>query len=102
MRVTVSFSTFDPLFSDAPALCDLCESKPSVFRFQTRTDDDAAQLRPVHGFCCSPCATELLDKVQREECLTWEKEELSVECDEVDVENFHERRLATFGVPDRN
>ena len=41
-------------------------------------------------------------RVQREECLTWEKEELPVECDEVDVANFHERRLATFGVPDRN
>jgi hypothetical protein len=102
MRVTVSFSTFDPLFSDAPSLCEVCESKPSVFRFESHSDDDSPEHRPVKGFCCPPCATGVLDKLQREESLTWEEEEVSMKGEEVDVSDFHKRRLATFGAPDRN
>jgi len=33
MRNQLCFSTFDPLFSDAPSLCDICDTKPSVFHF---------------------------------------------------------------------
>lgn len=31
MRDKGSFSTFDPLFSDAPALCDLCANRNHQF-----------------------------------------------------------------------
>lgn len=97
MRVTVSFSTFDPLFSDAPALCDVCEAKPSVYQFESHSDDDSPAHRPVTGFCCAACAIEMLDKLRSEESLAWEEEEASVKGQGLDVSTFHQRRLATFG-----
>jgi hypothetical protein len=51
MRDTLCFSMFDPLFSDAPSRCDLCENKPSVFQFRSATSDSEA--RPAKGFCCA-------------------------------------------------
>jgi hypothetical protein len=102
MRDQLSFSTFDPLFSDAPNLCDVCETKPSAFQFESRSSDENAERRPVKGFCCAPCATVLLEKLQRAESLVWAEEEASVQADEVDVSDFHKRRLATFGPPGRN
>ena len=102
MRVTVSFSTFDPLFSDAPCLCDVCESKPSVFQFESHSDNDSSKNRPVNGYCCAACAIELLEKLRREESLSWEQEEVSVRGQGVDVSDFHQRRLATFGAHGRN
>jgi hypothetical protein len=102
MRDTVSFSSFNPLFSDAPARCDICESKPSVFQFESHSADDSPEPRPVKGFCCASCATLLLDKLQREESLAWAEEEASFRIDEVEVSDFHQRRLATFGTPNRS
>ena len=95
MRATVSFSTFDPLFSDAPSLCDQCESKPSVFQFEAHSGDDSPEHRQK-GFCCADCATELLSELRREESQAWAEEEQSVK-QEIDVSEFHQRRLATFG-----
>jgi hypothetical protein len=102
MRNELCFSTFDPLFSDAPCLCDICETKPSVFQFESGStesgsrESDAAS-RPVQGYCCAPCAVELLNKLQDTESLAWAEEEVSVQKDGMDVSEFNTRRLATFG-----
>jgi hypothetical protein len=102
MRNKLSFATFDPLFSDAPSLCDVCETKPSVFQFENRNSDDSTECPTVKGFCCAPCATLLLKNLQRAESLTWAEEEVSVQAEDVDVADFHKRRLATFGTLGRN
>ena len=102
MRNKLSFATFDPLFSDAPSLCDVCETKPSVFQFENRNSDDGTECPTVKGFCCAPCATLLLKDLQRAESLTWAEEEISVQAEDVDVADFHKRRLATFGTLGRN
>ena len=95
MRVTLSFSTFDPLFSDAPLLCDVCETKPSVFHFKSQHADETQ--RPARGFCCSACAVDLLGRLQRAESLSWAEEEVSVQSEGGDVGDLHARRVATFG-----
>jgi hypothetical protein len=97
MRNQLSFSTFDPLFSDAPALCDICEGKPSVFQFESGSSDNRAVCHPVRGYCCAACATQLLNQLQAAESLAWAEEETSVQKDGVDISEFHTRRLATFG-----
>jgi hypothetical protein len=102
MRVTLSFSTFDPLFSDAPSLCDVCESKPSVFHFESHRDDDGPDRPPATGYCCSSCAVDLLDRLQRAESLAWAEEEIAVQSTGGDVTDFHTRRVATFGSSNRN
>ena len=97
MRNQLSFSTFDPLFSDAPCLCDLCETKPSVFQFESGSPESNAASPSVKGFCCSSCATQLLDRLEQSESLAWAEEEASVRKEGGDVADFHTRRLATFG-----
>lgn len=97
MRNELCFSTFDPLFSDAPCLCDLCEAKPSVFQFESDSTERNPECRPVKGYCCASCAVELLSKLQDAESLAWAEEEVSVQKDGMDVSDFHTRRLATFG-----
>jgi hypothetical protein len=97
MRNQLSFSTFDPLFSDAPCLCDLCQTKPSVFQFEGGNPENNTAIHPANGFCCSSCATQLLDQLQQAESLAWAEEEASVGKEGGDVTEFHTRRLATFG-----
>jgi len=96
MRDTISFSTFDPLFSDAPSLCDVCESKPSIFEFESHGSGDGTRRRKK-GFCCASCAAVLLAELQREESVAWAEEEASMRSDGLDMTDFHTRRLATFG-----
>ena len=97
MRNQLSFSTFDPLFSDAPSLCDICEAKPSVFQFESGSSENKAACHPVRGYCCDACATQLLNQLQAAESLAWAEEEASVQKDGIDISEFHTRRLATFG-----
>ena len=96
MRNELCFSTFDPLFSDAPSLCDICETKPSVFQFESGSTEGNPTC-PVKGYCCASCAVQLLNKLQDAESLAWAEEEVSVQKDGMDVSEFHTRRLATFG-----
>jgi hypothetical protein len=100
MRNTLCFSTFDPLFSDAPSSCDLCRKAPSVFQFRNATSDKECQ--PAKGFCCSACATVLLGKLERTESLEWAQEATSVEADGADASELHTRRLAAFGIKSKN
>ena len=95
MRDTLCFSSFDPLFSDAPAVCDLCEKQPSVFHFRSATSDSEAH--PAKGFCCAACASVLLGRLERAESLVWAQEEASVRAEGSDVSEFRKRRLAAFG-----
>ena len=97
MRNELCFSTFDPLFSDAPCLCDLCEGKPSVFQFESGSTESKTKCRPAKGYCCASCAVEMLNQLQDAESLAWAEEELSVQKEGMDVSDFHTRRLATFG-----
>jgi len=97
MRNQLSFSTFDPLFSDAPSLCDICEVKPSVFQFESGSSDSNPACHPVRGYCCESCSTQLLKQLQEAESLAWAEEEVSVQRDGIDISEFHTRRLATFG-----
>jgi len=96
MRDTLCFSMFDPLFSDAPSRCDLCENKPSVFQFRSATSDSEA--RPAKGFCCAECASLLLGRLKRAESLVWAEEEASVKAEGADASELHRRRVTTFGI----
>jgi hypothetical protein len=102
MRNQLCFSTFDPLFSDAPSLCDICDTKPSVFHFESCSSENNPACRAIKGYCCAACATRLLDQLQDAESLAWAQEEASVQKDGVDVSELHSRRLATFGAQGRN
>lgn len=102
MRNQLTFSTFDPLFSDAPCLCEICETKPSVFQFENGSSEVNPERRPVKGFCCAACATQLLEQLEQAESIAWEEEEVSVRKDGGDVGEFHTRRLATFGTCSRS
>ena len=95
MRNTISFSTFDPLLSDAPSLCDVCETKPSILEFESHGEGGTARRKK--GFCCSSCASVLLAELQEEESAAWAEEEASMRSDGLDMTDFHTRRLATFG-----
>ena len=95
MRDTLCFSTFDPLFSDAPSSCDLCEDSPSVFHFRSSAHESDTQ--PAKGFCCAACASVLLGKLERAESLVWAQEEASVKAEGSDISELHKRRVATFG-----
>ena len=97
MRITVSFSTFDPFLNDAPSLCDLCESKPSVFHFERASSEETPERLPARGFCCAQCASQMLEGLQQTESTAWAEEEALVKAQGVDVSDFHDRRLATFG-----
>lgn len=96
MRDTISFSTFDPLLSDAPSLCDVCETKPSIFEFESHGSNNGTSRRKK-GFCCASCAAVLLAELQKEESVAWAQEEASMLSDGLDMTDFHTRRLATFG-----
>ena len=100
MRDTLCFSTFDPLFSDAPSVCDLCRKAPSVFQFRSTTSDTDAQ--PAKGFCCALCASVLLGKLERAESLAWAEEEAWVEAEGTDTSELHTRRIAAFGTKAKN
>ena len=102
MRNQLYFSTFDPLFSDAPSLCDICEVKPSVFQFESGSAESSTAVRPVRGYCCAVCASQLLSQLEDAESLAWAEEEASVQKDGMDVSDLHARRLAAFASHDQN
>ena len=96
MSERVTFSVFDPMRFDAPSDCDVCASNPALFHYEYIVDE-GARLSPKRGFCCSACATRLLEKLQRVESQVWAAEEASLKADDIDVGDLEERRLATFG-----
>jgi len=102
MRNQVKFSTFDPLFSDAPSLCGICGMRPSVLHFESSCQEGDSECPNVRGFCCAVCAMRLLEDLERAESVTWAEEEASVRKEGGDVSDFHTRRVVTFGSSNRN
>jgi hypothetical protein len=102
MRNQLKFSTFDPLFSDAPSLCGTCGMRPSVFHFESSCQEGDSECPNVGGFCCAVCATRLLEELERAESLTWAEEEAFLRKEGGDVDDFHTRRVVTFGTSNRN
>jgi hypothetical protein len=97
MSEKVTFSVFDPIRSDAPSDCDVCDSQPPVFYYEYDIDEGVRQ-QPRKGYCCRDCATKLLDTLQRAESQIWAREEAFLKANDVDASELEERRLATFGV----
>ena len=96
MSEKVTFSAFDPIRSDAPSQCVVCESQPPVFHYEYDVDEGVRQ-QPRKGFCCRFCATKLLDTLQLAESRVWEQEEAFLKANDGDASELEERRLATFG-----
>jgi len=102
MRAQLTFSTFDPLFSDAPSICETCGTRPSVFKFDDGCNEGDSGRQRLVGFCCTVCATRLLEELQQKESAAWAEEEASVRQAGEDISDFHKRRLATFGAGTRS
>ena len=96
MSEKVTFSTFDPIRSDAPSHCDVCDAQPPVFHYEYDMDESVRQ-QPRTGFCCRDCTAKLLDTLQRAESQIWALEEAFLRANDVDASDLEERRLATFG-----
>ena len=102
MRAQMTFSTFDPLFSDVPSICEMCGTRPSVFKFDDGCNESQSGRQRLAGFCCTVCATRLLEELQEKESVAWAEEEASVRNEGYDVTDFHKRRLTTFGAGTRS
>jgi hypothetical protein len=100
MNSKVTFSSYDPVVHDTQ-LCDVCQANPPILHYELCAGD-AAQDLPGKGFCCSHCAVELLKKVESAESQEWADEEAALKADDVDVSEFHRRRLASFAGGRRN
>jgi len=96
MSEKVSFSAFDPMRFDTPTYCDVCTSDVPVFRYEYDTDQGVQPSR--QGFCCGPCATKLLDRLQCAESQVWAKEAAILKAEDVDVSSLEERQLAASGL----
>lgn len=96
MSEKVTFSAFDPIQSDAPSQCDVCDSHSPMFHYEYDIDE-AVRQQPRKGFCCRSCAAKLLDTLQRAESQVWAQEEAFLKANDVDASDLEERRLATFG-----
>jgi hypothetical protein len=96
MNDSVFFATFDPLFCDTPELCPLCGSHPPIFNYEFTTRDPNGERQYVKGFCCGSCAPALVRKLERTESREWAEEEAALEADDMDISEFHKRRLAAF------
>lgn len=99
MNDSVFFATFDPLYIDAPDGCSLCITQPPIFTYEYCTEEENGQREYLKGFCCAPCAANLLKNLASAEAGEWAKEEADLEADNLDVTDFQKRRLATFGSP---
>jgi hypothetical protein len=98
MANKVCFTGFDPFMGDSPELCDLCSSRPPIFKYQCSNSREREQCEYLLGFCCQPCTQRLLDQLQQSESREWAEEESALNADESDVKEFHRRRVAAFGI----
>ena len=98
MTNKVCFTGFDPIVGDSPELCDLCSDRPPIFKYQCSSWHENEQREYLLGFCCQPCTQHLLENLQQRESREWAEEESSFNADEIDLKEFHRRRVAAFGV----
>ncbi|PYX85788.1 MAG: hypothetical protein DMG68_17225 [Acidobacteria bacterium] len=83
MYSKVSFATFDPLVRDVPQFCDLCIASAPVFAYEFATSDENDETRFLKGFCCAPCAPDLVKKLADIESRAWAEEEAALEASEL-------------------
>ena len=97
MYDSLFFATFDPVYVNAPDICDICISQPPIFNYEYCIEENDGKREYIKGFCCEPCAEGFLKRLQGREAREWAAEEAELEADHVDVTDFQKRRLATFG-----
>jgi hypothetical protein len=97
MTNKVCFSAFDSMVGDSPELCDLCRNRVPIFKYQCSSGRDREQREYLIGFCCLSCTQRLLENLRQSESRYWAEEEAALADDEVDVIDFHRRRIAAFG-----
>jgi len=95
MRASLYLAAFDPMH-EVPQFCGLCNTKPPVFNYEFRTYDPGGDLSDTQGFCCTACASTLVQKLERNEAQTWAQEEKALKAEDVDVSALHAQRLASF------
>jgi hypothetical protein len=97
MANKVCFTEFDPLVGDSPEFCDLCSNKPPIFKYHCSSRGQREEREYLLGFCCLPCSQRLLENLRQSESRYWAEEEAALTDNEIDVIEFHRRRIATFG-----
>jgi hypothetical protein len=95
MLESLFFAGFDPLH-EVPERCTVCSTHPPVLTYDYRALDAKGEPQKTTGFCCTTCAVELLEKLQRAESQEWQEEEAALESDAFDVSGFRKHRLAAF------
>jgi hypothetical protein len=95
MRASLFLAAFDQMH-ELPQVCGLCKVKPPVFNYEFRGYGRTGELSHTEGFCCAPCAGEMVNKLERNEVRLWEQEETALEAEDVDVTALHEQRVAAF------
>jgi len=63
----------------------------------TAWNNKTANGTTAKGYCCTECATGLLQKLAGREAREWADEEAELEAGNMDVTDLQKRRLATFG-----
>ena len=97
MNDSLFFATFDPLYINAPDACSLCIAQPPAFSYEYCVEQTDGKRHYIKGFCCTACATGLLQKLAGREAREWAEEEAELEADDTDITDLQKRRLATFG-----
>src|ERR671935_300093 len=97
MNDSLFFATFDPLYINAPDACSLCIAQPPAFSYEYCVEQQDGNRHYIKGFCCTACATGLLQRLAGREAREWAEEEAELEADNMDITDLQKRRLATFG-----
>jgi hypothetical protein len=95
VTASLFFAAFD-LMNEVPEKCALCSAKPPVFSYEFRTYSADSQLKQAEGFCCAFCASQLLKRLERDECAEWAQEDAALKAQDFDVSDLHAYRLAGF------
>ena len=96
MHDSAFFATFDPLFCEAPDTCEVCGVNLPIFQYECCTQTQGKEHQYAKGFCCASCAVRLLQHIKILEAREWAEEETALRADDMDVTEFHKRRLAAF------
>ncbi|MBA3914329.1 MAG: hypothetical protein H0X25_10875 [Acidobacteriales bacterium] len=96
MHDHVTFSSFDPLFCEAPQQCEMCREEPPIFMFDSKIVEKRQNVADENGFCCGNCATRLLRKLARSESRQWLEEEAAIKKEDLDTTQIHQRIVNSF------
>lgn len=96
MHDRVTFSSFDPLFCEAPLKCEVCHSEPPIFLFESAIQDKKQNVEAGSGFCCGNCGVRLIRKLAKAESRHWSEEEDAIRRDDLDTTQIHQRIVNSF------